>query len=128
MQSYEQGRLLLDDPVQEYFPKFAAQSVAILDEKRENITGREQPQRAITLQDLMRHTSGLIYGGRGNTPVHKFYPEGSGAAGSTMTGAEFLDLLSDAPLLHQPGAVWDYGFGLDVLGLVIEQITGRKTG
>jgi CubicO group peptidase (beta-lactamase class C family) len=128
LQLYEQGRLLLDDPVQNYFPKFAGQTIAVLDEKRENIIARVPPQRAITLQDLMRHTSGLIYGGRGNTPVHKLYPEGSGAAGSTMTGPQFIDRLSEAPLLHQPGSVWDYGFGLDVLGLVIEQITGKTLG
>jgi CubicO group peptidase (beta-lactamase class C family) len=128
LQLYEQGRLLLDDPVQKYFPAFANQKVAILDETRENIVGEAAPQRAITLQDLMRHTSGLIYGGRGTTPVHKFYPAGSSAAAAELTGAEFIARVSAAPLLHQPGAVWDYGFGLDVLGLVIEQITGKTQG
>jgi CubicO group peptidase (beta-lactamase class C family) len=76
----------------------------------------------------MRHTSGLIYGGRGVTPVHKLYPEGSGVAGAKMSGPEFLDKLASLPLLHQPGKVWDYGFGLDVLGLVIEQVTGQTLG
>ncbi|MGZ3409522.1 MAG: serine hydrolase domain-containing protein [Xanthobacteraceae bacterium] len=128
LQLLEQGKLLLDDPLSKYFPIFATQTVAVLDEKRETITGKVSTARPITLQDLMRHTSGLIYGGRGTTPVHKMYPEGSGVAGATMTGPEFLDKLSGAPLLHQPGAVWDYGFGLDVLGLVIEQITGQKLG
>ena len=80
--------------------------------------------RKITIQDLFRHTSGLIYGGRGATPVHKLFPDGSGAAAAAMTGPEFLDRLSSLPVLHQPGTVWDYGFGLDVLGLVVE-IAGR---
>jgi CubicO group peptidase (beta-lactamase class C family) len=75
-----------------------------------------------------RHTSGLIYGGRGATPVHKLFPESSGAAAASMTGAEFLDNLATRPLLWQPGSTWDYGFGLDVLGLVVEQITEQSLG
>ena len=66
----------------------------------------------------MMHTSGLIYGSRGNTAVHKLYPGSSSTAGATMDGAEFMDELAKLPLLNHPGAVWDYGFGLDVLGQV----------
>jgi CubicO group peptidase (beta-lactamase class C family) len=128
LQLYEQGRLLVDDPVAKYFPKFESIRVAVLDAKREKITDTVPAKKPITLQDLMRHTSGLIYGGRGTTPVHKMYPSGSGAAGEEMTGPEFIERLGGLPLLHQPGAVWDYGFGLDVLGLVIEQITGKTLG
>jgi CubicO group peptidase (beta-lactamase class C family) len=128
LQLYEHGRLLIDDPLAKYFPKFEAMRVAVLDDKREKILETVPVSRPITIQDLMRHTSGLIYGGRGTTPVHKMYPEGSGVAGASMTSTEFLDRLSGLPLLHQPGEVWDYGFGLDVLGLVIEQITGQKLG
>jgi CubicO group peptidase (beta-lactamase class C family) len=128
LQLYEQGRLLMDDPVSKYFPKFANQQVAILDEKKENIVARVKPNRAITIQDLYRHTSGLVYGGRGTTPVHKSFPSGSTPASTSMTGAEFIDRLSAAPLLYQPGAVWDYGFGLDVLGLIVEQLTEQSLG
>src|ERR1700730_11145928 len=84
--------------------------------------------RKITIQDLLRHTSGLIYGGRGTTAVHKLYPEGSSPAATAMTGAQFLDHLSSRPLLYQPGTVRAYGFGLDVLGLVIEQLTEQSLG
>ena len=128
LQLYEQGRLLMDDPVSKYFPKFAKQQVAVLDEKKETIVARVAPNRAITMQDLYRHTSGLVYGGRGTTPVHKSFPSGSTPASTSMTGAEFLDRLSAAPLLYQPGAVWDYGFGLDVLGLIVEQLTEQSLG
>jgi CubicO group peptidase (beta-lactamase class C family) len=128
LQLYEQGKLLIDDPVAKYFPKFGDMRVAVLDDKQETIVNAVPAKRPIVLHDLMRHTSGLIYGGRGTTPVHKQYPEGSGVAGATMTSAEFLDRLSGLPLYHQPGAAWDYGFGLDVLGLVIEQITGMSLG
>ncbi len=128
LQLHERGLLLIDDPLSKYFPKFANTKVAQLDAKGETITGTEPMKREISLRDLMMHTSGLIYGGRGSTAVHKLYPESSSTAGSTMTAAEFMDKLGDAPLLHQPGAVWDYGFGLDVLGLVIEKVTGQPLG
>ena len=84
--------------------------------------------RKITIQDLMRHTSGIVYGGRGNTLVHKMYPGGSGDASRDYDGAAFMDKLASLPLLHQPGTVWDYGFGLDVLGLTIEKISGQSLG
>ena len=92
--------------------------VAVMDEQGENIIGTVPAARKITIQDLPRHTSGLIYGGRGTTAVHKLYPTGSAPVSGTLSGSEFLDKLAALPLLHQPGAVWDYGFGLDVLGLI----------
>jgi CubicO group peptidase (beta-lactamase class C family) len=128
LQLYEQGKLLMDEPVAKYFPKFANMQVAVMDAKKESIVETVPATRKITIQDLFRHTSGLIYGGRGSTAVHKLYPEGSGQAAAAMTGAEFLDQLSSRPLLYQPGTVWDYGFGLDVLGLVIEQLTEQSLG
>jgi CubicO group peptidase (beta-lactamase class C family) len=128
LQLYEQGKLLMDEPVAKYFPKFANMQVAVMDAKKESIVETVPATRKITIQDLFRHTSGLIYGGRGSTAVHKLYPEGSGQAAATMTGGEFIDHLSSRPLLYQPGAVWDYGFGLDVLGLVIEQQTEQSLG
>jgi CubicO group peptidase (beta-lactamase class C family) len=126
LQLHERGRLLIDDPLSKYFPKFAGMQVAQLDASGA-IAGKT-PARPITLRHLMMHTCGLIYGSRGNTAVHKLYPAGSGPAATAMTGGDFLDTLATLPLLNQPGAVWDYGFGLDVLGLVIEQVTGRPLG
>src|SRR5258708_39633421 len=105
-----QGKLLRDEPLAKYFPKFADMRVAVLDAKKESILETVPAARKITIQDLFRHTSGLIYGGRGATAVHKLYPEGSSQAAAAMTGAEFIDHLSSRPLLYQPGTVWDYGF------------------
>jgi len=128
LQLYEQGRLMMDEPVSKYFPKFANMQVAVMDAKKENIVERVPAARKITIQDLFRHTSGMIYGGRGTTAVHKLYPEGSSQAAETMTGAEFLDHLSSRPLLYQPGTVWDYGFGLDVLGQIVESLSEQSLG
>src|SRR5437762_2639324 len=76
---YEQGKLLIDDPLAKYFPKFASMKLAVRD-NGEPTAETIPATRPITIQDLMRHTSGLIYGGRGNTIVHKLYPAGSVAA------------------------------------------------
>src|ERR1700694_1551945 len=124
---YEQGKLLIDDPLSKYFPKFANMRVAVRDDG-EPTADTVPANRQITIQDLMRHTSGIIYGGRGNTLVHKMYPAGSGDASRDYDGAAFLDKLSSLPLLYQPASVWDYGFGLDVLGLTIESITRQTLG
>jgi CubicO group peptidase (beta-lactamase class C family) len=128
LQLHERGQLLIDDPVSKYFPKFSGSKVAELDPTGGTITGTVAAKREITLRDLMMHTSGLVYGARGSTAVHKLYPASSSTSGATMTAAEFMDKLADAPLLHQPGAVWDYGFGLDVLGMVVEKVSGQTLG
>jgi CubicO group peptidase (beta-lactamase class C family) len=128
LQLYEQGRLMMDEPLAKYFPKFADAQVAMLDTRKEAIVDKVPAARKITIQDLFRHTSGLSYGGRGTTAVHKLYPEGSGQAALAYTGAQFLDQLATLPLHFQPGSTWDYGFGLDVLGLVVEQLTEQTLG
>jgi CubicO group peptidase (beta-lactamase class C family) len=101
--------------------------VALLD-NGEPVAETAPANRQITIQDLMLHTSGLIYGGRGTTLVHKMYPAGSSDAANHYDGAAFLDKLSSLPLLYQPATVWDYGFGLGVLGLTIEKISGQSLG
>jgi CubicO group peptidase (beta-lactamase class C family) len=128
LQLYERGKLLIDDPLSKYFPKFADTQVAELSPAGDAITGKVPAKQPITLRHLMMHTSGLIYGGRGNTAVHKLYPAGSGAAAETLSGPEFIDKLAELPLLNQPGATWDYGFGLDVLGQVVEKVSGQSLG
>jgi CubicO group peptidase (beta-lactamase class C family) len=125
---YEQGKLLIDEPLAKYFPKFAQMRVAARDAGGEPVAETVPANRQITIQDLMRHTSGLIYGGRGNTLVHKMYPAGSGDASRDYDGGAFMDKLASLPLLYQPATVWDYGFGLDVLGLTVEKITGKTLG
>jgi CubicO group peptidase (beta-lactamase class C family) len=125
---YEQGKILMNDPLAKYFPKFSGSRVAARDAAGEPTTETVSANRPITIQDLMRHTSGLIYGGRGNTLVHKMYPAGSSDAAREYDGAAFMDKLASLPLLYQPATVWDYGFGLDVLGLTIETITKQSLG
>lgn len=124
----EQGKLVIDEPIGRHLPGFTDTKVAVQDAGGEAVTGAVPAARPITLRDLMTHTSGLVYGGRGSTAVHKMYPAGSSAAARQMTGPEFLAKLSDLPLLHQPGTTWDYGFGLDVAGLMVEAVTRQSLG
>ena len=128
LQLYEQGSLLMDDPLSRHFPKFADQKVAVLDDSKDAIVGKVPATRPILMQDLFRHTSGLAYGNTGTTAVNKLYPLSSNASARSLTGAELLDTLAGLPLHHQPGAQWQYGFGLDVLGLAVERLEGKSLG
>jgi CubicO group peptidase (beta-lactamase class C family) len=123
---YEEGKLPLKAPLSQWYPQFKSIQVGIVDGTGAIRT--EAAKNPIFIQDLMRHTTGLTYGARGNTPVHKQYPGGSAAAAFAMTGPEFLDALGKLPLLYHPGTAWDYGFSTDVLGLVVENITGKTLG
>ncbi len=115
----EQGKIQIGDPLSDYFPRFANMQVAVTDSNGDPTAKTETAKRKITIQDLMRHTSGLVYG-RGGT-----LPEGSPIAARDYDGSAFMDKLASLPLLHEPATVWDYGFGLDALGLTIEKVTGK---
>jgi CubicO group peptidase (beta-lactamase class C family) len=128
---WEEGRLGLADPIERFLPQLGDRRVAVLNDR---VLAGQGPidtvaaARSITIQDLMRHTSGLTYGGRGTTAVHALYPASSNAAGATLDTATFLERLAAAPLLYQPGTVWDYGLSIDVIGLVVEALSGQTLG
>jgi CubicO group peptidase (beta-lactamase class C family) len=123
---YEEGKMPLLAPISNWLPQFKDMKVGQIDAegKLNLIPAKNQ----ITVQDLMRHTNGLTYGGRGATPVHKMYPAGSAVAALQLSDQEFIDKLASAPLLYEPGTAWDYGFGIDVLGIIQEKIAGRPLG
>ena len=124
MMLYEEGRLLLSDPASQYLPELAGMKVAkSLDGPLTTVPA----EREFTIQDLLRHTSGLTYRTRGTSEAHKAYPDGMRDLAS-MSKAEFLETLSKAPLLYQPATAWEYGLSTDVLGLIIEVITGDTLG
>jgi CubicO group peptidase (beta-lactamase class C family) len=116
---YEEGRLLLSDPVSKYIPAFKGQTVGL---------ERAPAVREMTIQDLMRHTSGLTYGNRGTSEIYKMYPQSSNESSLTLTMDEFIDKLAKAPLLYQPGTQWEYSLSTDVLGRVVEVVTGKPLG
>src|SRR5882724_4234184 len=126
MMLVEDGKLKLDDPVSKYIPAFAAIKVGV--EKRGD-DGRpalalEPLNRPITIEDLLRHTSGLTYGSYGDDAVRKLYAQAD-LFNADLTNAEFAERITKLPLSEQPGTLWDYGHSTDVLGRVIEVISGK---
>ena len=116
----EQGDLLLNDPVGNYLPELKDMKVATL-------RGIEPAHRQPTLQDMLRHTAGVSYGNRGDTPLHKLYERELKSA-ADQSGLEFLQALGKLPLHYQPGTEWEYSHGLDVAGLAVEAVTKKRLG
>jgi CubicO group peptidase (beta-lactamase class C family) len=128
MMLYEEGRLLISDPVSKYLPAIGRMQVGV---ERVDASGKSAVylvpvEHEMTVQDLLRHTSGLTYAYRGATAVHKLYPDS--AATRQMTGEEFVERIARAPLRFQPGTKWEYGHSTDVLGRVVEVVSGTTLG
>jgi CubicO group peptidase (beta-lactamase class C family) len=126
MMLHEEGRLLLGDPVAKFLPRMSNMRVAksLTSETLETVPAT----REITIQDLLRHTSGLTNGNRGTSPAHKAYPQSGGSAAVNLSRDEFLEAIGKVPLLYQPGTTWEYGFSTDVLGHVVEAVSGQTLG
>ena len=126
MMLYEQGKVLLGDPVAKYLPEFANQQVlSVVD----GVDTLHPVHRAATVQDLLRHTSGLTYEFLGNGPVQKQY--GKSRIRTDLrdrANAEFIPALAAMPLIAQPGTVWEYSRSTDVVGRLIEVISGQTLG
>ena len=120
----EQGTLFLNDPVQKYIPAFADVKVAV---QKPGAAGVDlvPATRPITVQDLMRHTSGLTYGFLPGTPVAKMYQEAN-LFGADVTNADFAEAIAKLPLAAQPGSSWNYSHSTDVLGRVVEVASGKS--
>ena len=117
-------RLLLADPVAKYLPAFAAMKVGV---ERDGALELVAAKRPITIHDLMRHTSGLTYGFAGGSAVHRLVAEAD-IVNLSKPAAEQIGRLASLPLLRQPGEAWEYGLSTDVLGRVLEVISGKSLG
>lgn len=124
MMLWEEGRLLLGDPIEKYIPDFAGVKVGVV---KGDALETVPANRSITVQDLLRHTSGLTYEFRGNTLVHKAYNEAK-VMRLKQNNADQAAMLGKLPLLHQPGTRWEYSRSTDVLGRLIEVIAGQTLG
>src|SRR5689334_7157156 len=127
MMLVEDGKLHLDDPVAKFIPAFASVKVGVekKDETGKVTLGLEPLKRPITIEDLLRHTSGITYGFYGENLVRKLYADADLFNGD-LTNAELVDRIARLPLAEQPGTLWDYGHSTDVLGRVIEIISGKS--
>jgi CubicO group peptidase (beta-lactamase class C family) len=124
MMLVEEGRLLITDPVSKYIPAFANVKVGVVDGDTLNLAPLERP---ITIQDLMRHTSGLTYGFTGASPVQRLV-KAANVVNADRTLAENVEAMAALPLMHQPGEVWEYSLSTDVLGRIVEIVEGARLG
>ena len=125
LQLTEDGRLPLRSRLADHYPGFADMKVGVA--AADGSLKLEPQARPIFIHDLLRHTSGLTYGGRGDHPVAKLYPNGTKPAldGTTQ---QFIEQITRLPLAHQPGTAFEYSFSADVLGAVVEKLTGQRLG
>lgn len=121
MALFEDGKLLLEHPLAKYIPEFAEQKVGI---ERHGKLELAPLARPITIQDLLRHTSGITYEHTGNGPIHKMYQD-SRLRSRKIDNAEHARIVASLPLICQPGTEWNYSRSTDILGRVIEVVSGQ---
>jgi CubicO group peptidase (beta-lactamase class C family) len=124
MMLVEEGRLLITDPISKYVPAFANAKVGVANGDKLNLAPLKRP---ITVQDLMRHTSGLTYGFTGTSPVQKLI-KAANVVNANRSLAENVEAMAALPLMHQPGEVWEYSLSTDVLGRIVEIVEGASLG
>lgn len=125
MMLLEEGRFRLDDPISDFIPDLA----------RTKVFAGETPdgmaladlERPITIRHLLTHTSGLIYGSPSGNALERAYIE-AGILNPNRTLAESVAALARLPLAHQPGDRWTYGVSIDVLGRLVEVVSGQRFG
>lgn len=111
----EEGRLQISAPVAEYLPEFAERTVGV---------ERVRARRTMTVQDLLRHTSGLTYAAFGDAPVQMLWRDAD-LMSESQTNADLVAKLARLPLLFEPGTTWEYSMSTDVLGRVVEAVSGQ---
>jgi CubicO group peptidase (beta-lactamase class C family) len=111
----EEGKLDIGAPVAQYLPEFKDVKVGV---------EGAAPKRPPTVQDLLRHTSGLTYGFFGHSPVDQLYQKSGMFQSQSL--AEMVRKIAALPLAHQPGAVWEYSVSTDVLGRIVEVVSGLE--
>jgi len=111
----EEGKLQIAAPVAEYLPEFADRTVG---------TERLPAKRVMTVQDLLRHTSGLTYAAFGDSPVQMIWRDAQPMT-PDQTNAEMVTKLASLPLMFEPGTTWEYSMSTDVLGRVVEVVSGQ---
>src|SRR5262245_52234237 len=125
MQLVEEGRLQVYDPVAKFLPEIGKMKVGT----EVTVDGRQMlrlsdPERPMTVQDMLRHTARLTYGARGTSLVHTAYIDAK-IGDRTATNEEFVKRLGGVPLLFSPGDRWEYSVAVDVQGRLIEVLTGK---
>jgi CubicO group peptidase (beta-lactamase class C family) len=121
MMLLEDGHFILGDPVAKFIPEFADQKVGVENNGRLDLVPLKRP---MTIQDLLRHTSGITYDHTGNSLVQQLYQQ-SRLRSRKISNAEHAAIVASLPLMSQPGEVWNYSRSTDILGRIIEVVSGK---
>ena len=121
MMLIEDGHFLLGDPVAKFIPEFADLKVGVENNGKLDLAPLK---RQMTVQDLLRHTSGITYDHTGNGLVQQMYQQ-SRLRSRKISNAEHAALIASLPLMCQPGAEWNYSRSTDILGRIIEVVSGK---
>ena len=120
MRLLERGQLLLSDPVGQHLSEFA--EVRVADDATCRTT--RAPARPPTVQDLLRHTAGLTYEILGNDPIQQRYSQ-AGLGTRQLSNTDFAHALAAIPYRYEPGSIWQYSRATDLLGALLERVTGQ---
>lgn len=129
MMLFEEGKFLLDDPVSKYIPEFANPQVIDKFNPADTTYTTVPAKREITIRDLLTHTSGIDYAGIGSPMMNAIYSKAGimgGFGNDRITIGDDIRLLGKQPLVHQPGEKFTYGLNVDVIGYLVEILSGQK--
>ena len=129
MMLFEEGKFLLDDPISKYLPAFKNPKVLEKFNDKDSSYTTVPAKREITIRQLLTHTSGISYPSIGTKEAVAIYaknkiPSGIGTPNNTL--ADAMNRLAALPLIHQPGEKWTYGLSVDVVGYLIEVLSGQS--
>jgi CubicO group peptidase (beta-lactamase class C family) len=129
MMLYEQGKFLLDDSVSTYIPEFKNQKVLDKFNEADTTYTTVPAKRAVTIRDLLTHTSGIAYAQIGSKESNAIYYKNGIVGGigvDKIVLGDKMKKLGAMPLFHQPGEKWTYGLNTDLLGYLVEVVSGTS--
>jgi CubicO group peptidase (beta-lactamase class C family) len=129
MMLYEEGKFMLDDPISNYIPEFRKPTVLDKFNKADSSYTTVPAKREVTIRDLLTHTSGIGYAQIGTPEANAIYAKAGVVGGigvDKIVLADKMKILGRLPLFHQPGERWTYGLNTDVLGYLVEVVSGMS--
>jgi CubicO group peptidase (beta-lactamase class C family) len=129
MMLYEEGKFLLNDPISKYLPEFRNPQLVESFSKKDSGYIAKPAKREVTIHDLLTHTSGYCYPGSGGEDINAIYAKLKVVAGvpsHVSTLKEEMQKIALAPLVHEPGERFTYGLSSDILGYLVEVISGKS--
>lgn len=128
MMLFEEGKFLLDDPISKYIPAFAHPKVVATFNEKDSTYTTVPAKREVTIRDLLTHTSGIGYAQIGTVQMNAIYSKAGIQAGfvtDKIRLADAINKLGALPLMYQPGERWTYDLNIDVLGYLVEKVSGK---